>query len=194
MSAAFRFVIVAAIAAVLAYLAWPWLKNAIYVAELVAEDAPPSLPVPVQGVSMRAVRDTFGAPRPGDRKHQGVDIFAPRGTPVVSTTRGIVSRIGENSLGGTVVWVLGSGGDRHYYAHLDSVADIHTGKRVVAGDVLGSVGNTGNARGTPPHLHYGIYRRASGAINPFALLTAKPSGRVEPAARERADAREPSAE
>lgn len=194
MSAVFRWVIVAAIAAVLAYLAWPWLKNAIYVAELLAEDAPVSLPVPVQNVSMRAVRDTFGAPRPGDRKHQGVDIFAPRGAPVVSTTRGIVSRIGANSLGGTVVWVLGPGGDRHYYAHLNSVANIRSGQRVAAGDVLGSVGNTGNAMGTPPHLHYGIYRSAGGAINPFPLLTAKPSGRTESVARKRAGATEPSAE
>lgn len=180
MSVAIRFFVVVAIAAVLAYLAWPWLKNAIYLSELLAADAPLGLPMPVQGVSERAVRDTFGAPRGQDRKHQGVDIFAPRGTPVVSTTRGIVARIGENSLGGTVVWVLGPGGDRHYYAHLDSVASIQTGQRIVAGAVLGSVGNTGNARGTPPHLHYGIYRRASGAINPFTLLTAKPSQRTLP--------------
>ncbi len=187
MSAVIRFIAVVAIIAVLAYLVWPWLKNAIYLAELVAEDAPLNLPMPVQGVSMRAVRDTFGAPRQGDRKHQGVDIFAPRGTPVLSTTRGMVSRIGENSLGGTVVWVLGPGGDRHYYAHLDSVANIRTGQRVAVGDVLGGVGNTGNARGTAPHLHYGIYRRASGAINPFTLLTAKPSERAEPRKRSAAD-------
>ena len=175
MSSAFRSLVVALVVAVLAalvaYFAWPWIKNAMYVAELLAEEPPPTLPVPVQGVSMRAVRDTFGAPRPGDRTHQGVDIFAPRGTPVVSTTRGIVARIGENSLGGTVVWVLGPGGDRHYYAHLNSVADINTGQRVAPGHILGTVGTSGNAGGTPPHLHYGIYRRVEGAINPFPLLT-----------------------
>lgn len=180
MNVAIRFIVVIAIAAALAYFAGPWIRNALYIVELLGEDAPLDLPVPVQGVSVRAVRDTFGAPRGQDRKHQGVDIFAPRGTPVVSTTRGIVSRIGENRLGGTVVWVLGPGGDRHYYAHLDSVADIQTGQRIVTGDVLGGVGNTGNARGTPPHLHYGIYRRASGAINPFTLLTNKPSQQPEP--------------
>jgi murein DD-endopeptidase MepM/ murein hydrolase activator NlpD len=174
MSTAFRGLvftgIVVVIAATLAHFAWPWLKNAMYLSELLAEEPPQALPVPVKGVSMRAIRDTFGASRPGDRTHQGVDIFAPRGTPVLSTTRGVVARIGENSLGGTVVWVLGPGGDRHYYAHLNSVADIKAGQRIAPGDVLGTVGTTGNARGTPPHLHYGVYRRGEGAINPFPLL------------------------
>ena len=175
MSAALRWLGVVIVGTLLAYLAWPWLKNATYLVELLAEEPPQTLPVPVKGVSMRAVRDTFGAPRPGDRMHQGVDIFAPRGTPVVSTTRGFVARIGENSLGGTVVWVLGPGGDRHYYAHLNGIADIKAGQRILPGDVLGTVGTTGNARGTLPHLHYGIYRRANGAINPFPLLMDKPA-------------------
>ena len=194
MSATLRWLVVVIIGALLAYMAWPWLKNATYLAELLADDLPRALPVPVQGVSMRAVRDTFGAPRPGDRMHQGVDIFAPRGTPVVATTRGFVARIGENSLGGTVVWVLGPGGDRHYYAHLDSVADIKTGQRVLPGDVLGAVGTTGNARGTPPHLHYGIYRRGNGAINPFPLLIDKPAIRPAPLPRKNAPAVDRSAE
>ena len=197
MSAAMRWLIVAAVTALLAasvaHFAWPWIKNAVYVAELLAEEPPRALPVPVHGVSMRAVRDTFGAPRPGDRTHQGVDIFAPRGTPVVSSTRGIVARIGENSLGGTVVWVLGPGGDRHYYAHLNSVADIKSGQRIVPGDVLGTVGTTGNARGTPPHLHYGVYRRTLGAINPFPLLIDKPL-RAEPRPRGRGAPADRSAE
>ena len=80
MSTALRWFVVAVAAAVVAvsvaYFAWPWLKNAMYVGELLAEAPARTLPVPVQGVSLRAVRDTFGAPRPGDRKHQGVDIFA----------------------------------------------------------------------------------------------------------------------
>jgi peptidoglycan LD-endopeptidase LytH len=194
MSIAIRVFVITAVAALLTYLTWPWLKNAVYLGELIAEEPPRTLPIPVRGVSMRAVRDTFGAPRPGDRKHQGVDIFAPLGTPVVSTTRGIVARIGENSLGGTVVWVLGPGGDRHYYAHLNSVADIRTGQRVVPGDALGTVGITGNARGTPPHLHYGVYRRASGAINPFPLLTDMPAARAESVARKRASVADRSAE
>ena len=175
MNTALRWLVVVAVAALLSCLAWPWLKNAMYVSELLAEEPPQTVQVPVKGVAGRAVRDTFGARRPGDRTHQGVDIFAPRGTPAVSSTRGIVSRIGENSLGGTVVWVLGPGGDRHYYAHLDSVADIKAGEQILPGAVIGAVGTTGNARGTPPHLHYGIYRRGSGSINPFPLLTGKPA-------------------
>jgi len=184
MNAVLRIAVVTAVAAVMAYFAWPWLKNAMYIAALIADDAPHSLPLPVKGVSLRAVRDTFGAPRPGDRTHQGIDIFAPRGTAVISTTRGIVSRVGENSLGGTVVWILGPAGDRHYYAHLDSVADIRSGQRIVAGDMLGTVGNTGNARGTPPHLHYGIYRNRVGAVNPFPLLSPPSDERRDRAGRE----------
>ena len=193
-SAALRWLVVVSIGALLAYMAWPWLTNATYLAELLAEDLPRALPVPVKGVSMRALRDTFGAPRPGDRMHQGVDIFAPRGTPVAATTRGFVARIGENSLGGTVVWVLGPGGDRHYYAHLDSVADIKTGQRILPGDILGMVGTTGNARGTPPHLHYGIYRRGNGAVNPFPLLIDMPAIRPARLPRNNAPAADRSAE
>jgi murein DD-endopeptidase MepM/ murein hydrolase activator NlpD len=71
-------------------------------------------------------------------------------------------------LGGNVVWIFGPGGQRHYYAHLERFADLRPGDLVMPGDIVGYVGNTGNARGTPPHLHYGIY--ASRAVNPFPLL------------------------
>ena len=194
LTTALRWLFVVTVAALLAYMAWPWLKNAMYLGELLSEQPPRTLPVPVKGVGMRAVRDTFGAPRPGDRAHQGVDIFAPRGTPVISTTRGLVARIGENSLGGTVVWVLGPGGDRHYYAHLNSVANIKTGQRVLPGDILGTVGTTGNARSAPPHLHYGIYRRGNGAINPFPLLMDKPAVRADRLPRKSASGADRSAE
>lgn len=166
-----RLIVGLAIVAVLTALAAPWLRDAVFVVHLVSEARPTALPVPVQGVAPRQVRDTWGAPRGSDRRHEGVDIFAPRGTPVLSTTRGMVWRIGENTLGGTVVWVLGPGGDLHYYAHLDRVAAIAWRQRVAPGDVIGFVGNTGNAAGTAPHLHYGIYRRTSGAVNPYPLLT-----------------------
>jgi len=134
-------------------------------------DAPGALAMPVQGVNPARVADTWGGARSGGRRHEGVDIFAPRGTPVLSATEGIVTRVGTNNLGGQVVWVLGPAGHRHYYAHLHSYADIGVGDRVQVGTVLGTVGNTGNARGTPPHLHYGVYGR-EGAFNPYPLLRA----------------------
>ena len=73
--------------------------------------------------------------------------------------------------------MLGPGGQRHYYAHLDRYADIENGQRVRPGTVLGYVGTTGNAKGTPPHLHYGIYA-SGGAINPYPFLRAGDAARV----------------
>ena len=103
-----------------------------------------------------------------------MDIFAPRGTPVLSATRGIVVSVREGELGGRQVWVMGPAGERHYYAHLDDwQAGLQTGDLVAPGDPLGTVGTTGNARGTPPHLHYGVYGK-DGAYNPLPLLKAYP--------------------
>jgi murein DD-endopeptidase MepM/ murein hydrolase activator NlpD len=172
---ALRLLLALATIAVLFALAAPWLRDAVYVMHLLSEERPTALPVPVQGVAARQLRDTWGAARGADRRHEGVDIFAPRGTPVLATTRGLVWRIGENALGGTVVWVLGPGGDLHYYAHLDRVADLAPRQRVEAGTVIGTVGSSGNAERTPPHLHYGLYRRGGGAINPYPLLAVPPT-------------------
>ena len=147
----------------------PYVKNMLYAMRLASLPAPATLPVPVRGVEARALRDTWGGARSGGRRHEGIDIFARRGTPVISSTEGVVLRVGTNRLGGQVVWVLGPGGQRHYYAHLDRYADIENGQRVRPGSILGYVGTTGNAAGTPPHLHYGIYE-AGGAINPYPLL------------------------
>jgi murein DD-endopeptidase MepM/ murein hydrolase activator NlpD len=149
----------------------PYLKNMLYAMRLASMPAPGALPVPVRGVEPRGLRDTWHGARSAGRKHEGIDIFARRGTAVTSSTEGIVLRVSTNRLGGQVVWVLGPGGQRHYYAHLDRYADIADGQRVRAGSVLGYVGTTGNAAGTPPHLHYGIYE-AGGAINPYPMLRA----------------------
>jgi murein DD-endopeptidase MepM/ murein hydrolase activator NlpD len=133
---------------------------------------PTALPVPVRGVRASRIADTFGAPRGRDRTHAGVDIFASRGTPVLSATRGIVASVREGGLGGKQVWVLGPGGERHYYAHLDDWREgLETGDLVAPGEPLGTVGTTGNARGTPPHLHYGVYGK-DGAYDPLPLLKA----------------------
>ena len=103
--------------------------------------------------------------------HKGVDIFADRGTPVLSATEGIVTRVGTNGLGGQVINVLGPGRQTHYYAHLDRYGGFKTGDVVYAGNIIGYVGNTGNARDTPPHLHYGVYDSVRGAINPWPMLS-----------------------
>jgi murein DD-endopeptidase MepM/ murein hydrolase activator NlpD len=166
-----RLAIVTAAVTVVVLVAWPLLERAVRGVRIVLQPAPSSLPVPVEGVSVRALRDSWGAPRGGGRSHRGIDIFAPRGTAVRAATAGIVLRVGENRLGGNIVTVLGPGRQVHYYAHLDRFAAVRAGDVVGAGTSLGYVGDSGNARGGPPHLHYGIYTRR-GAINPFPLLTA----------------------
>lgn len=163
--------LVAVVLVALIGLALPWLQNALYAMRLSSMPAPTALPIPVLGLTRKALTDTWHASRPPRRRHEGIDIFAKKGTPVISNTEGILLRRGENPLGGNVVWVLGPGGLRHYYAHLDQFSEVTPGKRVEVGTVLGYVGNTGNARTTPPHLHYGVYA-ATGAINPYPLLAA----------------------
>ncbi len=135
-----------------------------------------SLDFPVAGRDMAAIRSRFGAPRDGGRReHHGVDIFAPRGTPVVAAIAGRVTRVGYRGLGGNVVWLRDTLNDRSlYYAHLDR-AIVAEGMRVVPGDTLGFVGNTGNARTTPPHLHFGIYVRRGGPVDPHDHIYEPPN-------------------
>ena len=169
-----RFVFVVALLAAGGHWAWhqPFMAKPRAIAALTAAPAPDTLQMPVEGVRASRVADTFGAPRGTDRRHEGVDIFAPRGTPVVSATDGVVVGIRESGLGGKQVWVMGPGRQRHYYAHLDGFAEfLEVGDLVRPGDALGIVGDTGNARGTPPHLHYGVYA-ADGAFDPLPLLRA----------------------
>jgi peptidoglycan LD-endopeptidase LytH len=146
-----------------------------HVAALYTKAPDEKLEMPVQGVSKNHVADSWHVPRDGDRVHEGQDILAKRGTPVLSATEGYVVRIGENTLGGQTVSVLGAGGRVYYYAHLDSYApNLAVGDHVTTETVLGYVGTTGNAVGTPPHLHFGVY--ASGdAINPLPLLNDRPN-------------------
>jgi murein DD-endopeptidase MepM/ murein hydrolase activator NlpD len=137
-------------------------------------DAPAVYRIPVEGVRAAGLRDSWHAPRPGGRRHEGIDIFARRGTPVVATAPGRVIKVGHNRLGGNVVTVAGAGAQLYYYAHLERFAAVEVGDKVRAGTVLGYVGNTGNAAGTPPHLHFGVYplRNALRAVNPYPLLAA----------------------
>jgi murein DD-endopeptidase MepM/ murein hydrolase activator NlpD len=140
-----------------------------------------SLDFPVRDVSTRAVHGPFGAPRDGGRRrHEGIDIFAPRGAPAIAAVDGWITGSTTNRLGGNVVWLWApSLGLALYYAHLDRHA-VARGDRVMAGDVVGYVGTTGNARGTPPHLHFGIYARGEGAIDPAPFVVGPPPSHAIP--------------
>ena len=129
------------------------------------------LAFPVSGHDTRSIQSVFGDPREaGRRRHHGVDIFARRGTPVVATGDGVVRRVEITNLGGKVVWLRDPArGASIYYAHLDSQA-VRNGQQVSTGDTLGFVGNSGNARTTPPHLHFGIYRRGEGPVDPDPFI------------------------
>ena len=129
----------------------------------------PVLINPVFGASNKSIGSFYGASRDnGRRSHEGVDIFARKGTPVVAPTDGYISRVGTNTLGGKVVWMKDlKRGHSYYFAHLDSQM-VKPGMRVNQGHVLGLVGNTGNARRTPPHLHFGIYQ--SGSKDPLHYI------------------------
>ncbi len=140
-----------------------------------------SLEFPVEGLGSGAIGSSFGAPREGGRRaHHGVDIFAPRGTSVRATSRARVRRVDEWRLGGRVVWLEDPERDlRIYFAHLET-QDVAEGAWVAPGDRIGTVGNTGNARTTPPHLHFGIYVRGEGPVDPYPFLHQPPETMTRP--------------
>jgi murein DD-endopeptidase MepM/ murein hydrolase activator NlpD len=122
----------------------------------------PVLLNPVKGASNKSIGSFYGDPRDGGkRKHEGVDIFAPKGTLVIAPTDGLVTSVGNSPLGGKTVWMNDvKRGHSYYFAHLDSQI-VQRGKKVKQGDPIGLVGNTGNAKNTPSHLHFGVYQRQS---------------------------------
>ena len=129
--------------------------------------------------------DDYGAPR-GSGIHQGNDIMADRGTPLVAVNDGVISKMSrtETGLGGIYVWLRRADGVQYYYAHMDSIAEgLENGSRITVGQVVGAVGNTGDARGGSAHLHFEI-RNAWTPINPYPHLQA-----VDPTARTAARAR-----
>ena len=130
----------------------------------------PSLAYPLRAPGKNHVQSFWGDSRDaGGRKHEGIDMFAPKRTPVVAAADGTVTRVNENNLGGKVVWLRPHNKNYVlYYAHLDEQL-VTDGQDVKTGDTLGLVGNTGNAKNTPPHLHFGIYA-SGGAIDPFPFV------------------------
>ncbi|MGE9311721.1 peptidoglycan DD-metalloendopeptidase family protein [Niabella sp. CJ426] len=134
----------------------------------------PAYQFPVAGKSNNAIQSFWGANRDGGvRSHEGIDIFAPRGTPIVSVADGRIGFAGEKGLGGKQVWLRENlAGFNVYYAHLDSFI-VNSGDAVKLGDTLGFVGSTGNAAGGAPHLHFGIYGDG-GAVDPLAFVKELP--------------------
>ena len=121
--------------------------------------------------------DTFGAPRMFGTKyahfHEGTDIFAPQGTPLRAVARGVIARKGQAVLGGNKLWLVAADGTQYYYAHLSAfVEGVDEGTVVEAGQIIGFVGNTGNATATPAHLHFEIHPNGGPAMNPFPTLDA----------------------
>jgi peptidoglycan LD-endopeptidase LytH len=129
----------------------------------------PSISFPVAGSRARA-GSFWGADRDGGkRSHEGVDIFAPKGTPAIAAADGYVTGVREGGIGGKTVWLRPEGKNYTlYYAHLDEQL-VTEGQLVKKGDTVGTVGNTGNARTTPAHLHFGIYAY-SGAVDPWPFI------------------------
>ncbi len=116
----------------------------------------------------------WGAPRASTGiPHQGTDIFAEEGTPIVAVADGVLDRVGWNSIGGYRYWLFDQYGNSFYHAHLSAYSPIAVdGARVRRGDVIGFVGHTGDAQYTPPHLHFEVHPGNGSATNPYPLLNA----------------------
>jgi murein DD-endopeptidase MepM/ murein hydrolase activator NlpD len=125
---------------------------------------------PVAEREASSIVSRFGDPRDGGRRpHLGIDIAAPRGTPVLAVSDGRIERVDVTSLGGRTVWLKEEGSKRrHYFAHLESFA-VTRGQKVRAGQKIGTVGTSGNAAGTPPHLHYSV-REGNEVLDPATVL------------------------
>lgn len=145
------------------------LKEGEYTLTIIAG---PSLAFPVSPKVKSNIGSFFGTGRDnGERKHEGIDIFAPVHSPAVASANGVVTRVNENALGGKVIFMQPDNAFYSlYYAHLDSQI-AKEGQRVKSGDILGLTGNTGNAKFTASHLHFGIYTN-SGAIDPLYFVKA----------------------
>ncbi|MFN0092845.1 MAG: M23 family metallopeptidase [Acidimicrobiales bacterium] len=117
--------------------------------------------------------DDWGAPRSGGRSHEGTDLFAAHGAPIVAVESGVVDKVTDDNVGngGVSLWVRGDSGDRYYFAH-NSRNLVRLDQRVAAGERIAEVGNTGNAAATPPHLHFQLHPGGGEPVNPYPALSA----------------------
>jgi murein DD-endopeptidase MepM/ murein hydrolase activator NlpD len=120
------------------------------------------------GTAAVAFGDTWGAPRSGGRRHEGVDMIGPIGTPLLAVVDGFAEPQ-TNELGGITIWFSGADGNKYYYAHMDHYEKLGA---VKAGDVIGYMGQTGNARFSVPHLHFEIHPGGGSAVNPYPTVRA----------------------
>jgi murein DD-endopeptidase MepM/ murein hydrolase activator NlpD len=131
------------------------------------------LPIPVLFISRSSITPNFGDPRDdGTRTHEGEDILAPKDSFIVSPTDAVVTRVGTQSSEGNFVNVAAPGGETFIFMHLDKFADgLKAGQVLKPGDLIGYVGNTGNAAGGPTHLHFEIHDDTRKAVDPYPRLT-----------------------
>jgi murein DD-endopeptidase MepM/ murein hydrolase activator NlpD len=136
------------------------------------------LPVDTDGyvfpvVGTPSYGDDYGAPRAVTEWHHGNDLFAPTGTPILAVADGTLFSVGVNTLGGNRLWLRDERGNTFYYAHLSAYAPAAIeGAKVQAGEVIGFMGNTGQAITTPPHLHFEIHPADGDSVNPYPYLLA----------------------
>ncbi len=135
------------------------------------DDPVEDLPLPVLfGVTLKSVTPNFGDPRNG-HAHEGLDIMAAEGLPVVSPTEAVVVRVGDGNSSGNYVTTANPGGESFVYMHLSEVADIDEGDELKPGDIIGYVGHTGNAVASAPHLHFEIHDDDGEATDPYPRIT-----------------------
>ncbi len=133
-------------------------------------EAVKNLPLPVLiGVPLSSVSSNFGDIRSGGRKHEGLDIMAPMGSPIVSPTDAVVLKVGYGASSGYYVYTGNPGGEVFAYMHLEKPSTLEAGDELDEGDLIGYVGNTGNAKGGSPHLHFEV--RKDGPTDPFLRIT-----------------------
>lgn len=157
------------------YILFPYVRALCWLHG--APNPPAALVLPVEGVRVEQLVPSFGAHREHG-PHEGIDIAAPAGTAVHAAAEGVIIANRTTQIGGIVLWVLGAGRRLYYYAHLQELAPgMHMGRRLRAGDVIGKVGNTGDAAATIPHLHFAIYLVVNdfypleyGPMDPYAVL------------------------